>query len=221
MTISTIHITDQSELYRHYQGQTNSQDCYIEIDCKNEVLSASYDAEIGNAVPFSVYHGHDQRIGIPCLLPSVANEFLDKITPIVQRVVDGYHSHWDGNNMVAKFDTDATNALKEIEEMCIDLCDNSDESTTVQEWDAGDYLDGVICYRDSNNQQCQWDDLLRVTWGCDYPDITGKSTDSDLDKIIEEIDTDCKLENVVLYGLEKMIYDLRNQCRENMEYNNQ
>jgi hypothetical protein len=74
----------------------------------------------------SVWHGHEQRFGIPNnLLGHVINEMMDKIAPLAQRVVDGYESDWNGNNMIATFDDDATEALEEIGQIT-ELYDESD-----------------------------------------------------------------------------------------------
>jgi hypothetical protein len=131
--------TSGNELHRHYDRQTNAQGCYIELDCANDTLSASYNAEIGNAIPFSVYHGHDQRFGIPCLTGDAANSLIDDILPLAERVVAGYKSEWDGNNHVASFTDDAQAAIEEIEEKCNAI--DADESNAVVEWDVGDWLD--------------------------------------------------------------------------------
>ena len=137
MSISIKKIAGNS-LHCHYDRQTESQGCYIELDCENEKLSASYNAEIGNAIPFSVYHGLDQRWGIPCLTGDTVNDLLDEIAPLAERVIAGYESDWNGNNHVATFTDDAQAAIDEITEICDAV--EADETNSVQEWDVGDWL---------------------------------------------------------------------------------
>jgi hypothetical protein len=117
MTVS-INLVKGNELHYHYEGQANAQSCYVELDCEQEVLTATYNSEIGNAVPFSFWHGHDQRWCIPCLNAPAANNLLQSIQPIAERVISGYESIWDGNNFIAKFTDDAQAAIEEIGALC-------------------------------------------------------------------------------------------------------
>jgi len=216
MSLTINKISDSKKLYRKYDGQSDSQGIYIELDCKNETLSVSYNAEIGNAVPFSVYHGHEQRWGIPLLTTDAINSLLDEIEPLAERVVAGYESEWDGNNHVAEFDEDAQNALDEIEELCNAAEENADETDTVQEWDIENYLDSVTFYHDSDEKQCKWQSVVTVIVG-DYGTITGKTTDDELSDIKTAIDDDTDGENIVLNGVEKWLTKLRDQCKSNSE----
>jgi len=116
--LEIVPLTEKAELFCHYTRQTVQQPCYVELDCCSGTLTANYNAEIGNGVPFSVYHGHDQRWGIPCLAAEDANALLEGLAPLAQRVLDGYDSGWDGNNIVATFTDDAKAAIDEIEHLC-------------------------------------------------------------------------------------------------------
>ncbi len=220
MAIAIKTISYYKELHCHYDGQTNSQDCYIELDCENETLSASYNGEIGNAIPFSVYHGHNQRFGIPCLLPDAVNGLMKKIKHLADRVVDGYESHWDGNNNVARFDDDAKEAIEEIQQLCDDAENDSDETNTLQEWDAGDWLGGVLKYCSVNGRDNWFPDVEKVVFLCDYPDIDHTTTDDELDDIIEKIEDDAESDNVVLNELRKLLYEARDMCKENFSIYN-
>ena len=216
MSLTINKISNSKKLYRKYDGQSDSQGIYIELDCKNENLSVAYNAEIGNAVPFSVYHGHEQRWGIPLLTTDAINSLLDEIEPAAERVVAGYESEWDGNNHIAEFDEDAQNALDEIEELCNAAGENADETDTIEEWDIGNYLDNVTFYHDSDEKQCKWQSVVTVIVG-DYGTITGKTTDDELSDIKTAIDDDTDGENIVLNGVEKWLTKLRDQCKSNSE----
>lgn len=123
------------QLYAHYQGQTNRQDAYIELDTRTGKMSADYDAEIGNAVPMSVWHGIVLRWTIPPYLASVANEEMERIAPLAQRVLDGASLEWDGNNTVGSYTADANAAVNEIEDLLAERADYNDEMEIC--WEAG------------------------------------------------------------------------------------
>jgi len=140
ITINRPSSTDRSPLYHKYPQQTNPQGAYIEIDCENESVRAYWNGEIGNAIPFSVYHGHDRRYGVPGTLHGMAITRLfedPEFVALCQRIVDGYESHWDGNNHVARLDDDAREAEQELESM---LERYFDEEDNVQVWDVREYL---------------------------------------------------------------------------------
>ena len=185
LTIKKIESID--ELYRHYDRQSSSQGCYVELDCRDEVLTASYNAEIGNAVPSAVWHGHVQRWGIPLLTVDRCNDLLDDIAPLAEQVIDGYESVWDGNNNVARFDDDAREAIDEIDH----LTDESrfrDESELIEEWNVGDWL--------------QY---------CDKP--TADTTDKELAEMVS--DAEPTEENIVIHGdIEEYFNDIRHTARQ-------
>ena len=54
------------ENYRYqYPGQFHHQSAYIELDPVAKTLTCDWNGEIGNAVPFSVYHGRVLRFTFP------------------------------------------------------------------------------------------------------------------------------------------------------------
>lgn len=183
-------LTAWDALHCHYERQTERQGCYIELDCKTGIMAASYNAEIGNAIPFSVYHGHDRRWGIPCLTADAANELMEEIAPLAQRVLDGYESHWDGNNHVAALTDDAQQAETEIEAEIETL--RVDEHNGVSEWDAASWL-------------AEWDRL---------DIITAKTTDEELNAMEEEADGTAEVENIVLLGTGRWLREKRDELRD-------
>ena len=130
------------ELYRRFPQQTKAQRCYVELDARDGgSLSAEYNPEIGNAVPFAVHYGNVLRFSIPALRADAATCLLAEIAPLAERVVAGYSAQvdWNGNPM-GKFDTDAAEAISEIE----DLCDRAGgEGEEIVIWDASCYLGGL------------------------------------------------------------------------------
>lgn len=144
-TIEIVYVESDTDLHCHYSGQTSAQDCYVYLRCDNGTLGATYNAEIGNAVPFAVHHGHTQRWSIPALKAAPANALLDEIAPLAARVVAGYSSTWDGNNAVAEFSADAEAAREAIDALCERAVSDAQhcDGSAVAVWDACDWYSGV------------------------------------------------------------------------------
>jgi hypothetical protein len=136
--ITVIPVEDHTALYHRYPGQTSAQDCHVELDCETRTLSASYDTEIGNALPSAVWHGRVRWYGIPTLRADAADALLDRLAPLAARVCDGYERVWDGSNHVGQLDADAL----EAEEAIVDLCDKARQhGDEIVIWAAADWLD--------------------------------------------------------------------------------
>lgn len=110
-----------------YSQQQQLQDAYIELQESGTVI-ATYNSEIGNAVPMTVLHNRDRRWSInPELTVKQINKLLDEIEPLLERVHSGSDTHWDGSNHVGTLTDDAQAASAEIEKIC--------ESYYPAEWD--------------------------------------------------------------------------------------
>ncbi|MER6109285.1 hypothetical protein [Streptomyces hirsutus] len=174
--LRVIACTSPTELFRHYDGQTEAQDAYIELDLANGTLLADYNGEIGNAVPFTVYHGIDRRYAIPILTGDAANRVMEEIRPLAERILADSEIEWDGNNNVAKLGPDAL-AAEEALEARLGLPTESGG------------------YRNEPNQGFDDSDLVAVwgidgaTNGCEAEEygITRETTDERLDEIEAEI----------------------------------
>lgn len=194
----TITITQVSgtELYNRYPQQTSPQDCYVELDCEAETLSAEANPEIGNAIPFSVYHGRTLRWSIPALRADAANALLAEIAPLAERVCAGYECEWDGNNHVGRLDDDATAAREEIERLC---SQDRDEHETVSVWDAAEWF-GPLGSRSTQ----------AVELG-----ITAATTDDELAEIVRRERDNADGEHVdEIEGLATYLSGLRETARE-------
>jgi hypothetical protein len=211
MDISITEVKNTTDLYCKYSGQTEAQPCYIELDCESKRMIASYNAEIGNAIPFSVFHGHDQRFGIPCLTAKAANEIMEHIAPLANRIIEGYSSEWDGNNNVAVFTDDAKEAIEEIENICNDLEPESED--LVQAIDASDWMQYDITRKDADGKPCHYDDAITVIID-DETTITANTTDDELINIENRIVgfTDS---NVIIDDLDSWLSDERDNCINN------
>lgn len=187
MTIEIIKLTDWDELHCWYHGQTSPQGCYIELDCRNNSLAACYNHEIGNAIPFSLYHGHDRRYGIPCITADAANDLMEELLPLAERVVAGYRSEWDGHNHVARLDADAIAAEEEIERM---IAERDFENDGVSTWDASEWLDGS-----------------------DLP-ITAATTDEEIAAMAYDIEEEASCERIILIATVKYLERRREDLAE-------
>jgi len=172
-------LTEGNELFCHYRNQTSPQPCYIELDCEGETLTADYNGEIGNAVPFAVWHRRTLRFDIPILTADAANRLLDEIAPLAQRVIGGYESVWDGSNHVGTYTDDAQRAIEEIENLCDDL-DFDSENDTIQYWDVADWLNDPDWIKEFG--------------------LTAETGNARVHEIAEQIISDAKSEGVLLDG---------------------
>jgi hypothetical protein len=197
MTIEIIRVESEYSLYCHYYCQTQRQECHIELDCANGILSAGYNSEIGTAIPNSVYHGHDQRFGIDLVRGSTVNRLMEKIVPLAERVVAGYESRWDGNNYVARFTDDAQEAIDAISERCME------EEGDIEVWDAWEWLDEVTSWDGTSSVEIE-----------DVGKVTATTTDDELSEMEAKIDAMAEKEGVFLNDVDRMLEDLRAECEE-------
>lgn len=142
-TITVVPVVGRTALHCTYPRQSQPQDVYVTLDCRNGKLTAAYNAEIGNAVSEATWHGHVLRWRIAPLRDVAANALLAAIAHLATKVVEGYESEWSvmrGAN-VARY-TEAANAACDT---IGDMCDRaaSDESSLVVAWAASDYFEAI------------------------------------------------------------------------------
>ncbi|MEU0937550.1 hypothetical protein [Embleya sp. NPDC005971] len=200
-TVRVVELTEPAELYRRYDGEITAQPAYIELDLRNGTLLASYNAEIGNAVPFSVHHGFErrwdvsQREHLTLSVPTAdaANAFMKRIAPLADRILADWEEYWDGNNHVARLGEDALAAEEAIEAL-VDV--PWDEADLVAVWD----VDGA-----TNGDEV-------TEYG-----ITADTTDERLDEIEEEIRVSMagagEGDVVVLDGVDTYLGGLRDELK--------
>ncbi|WP_331718698.1 helix-turn-helix domain-containing protein [Streptomyces sp. NBC_00212] len=207
-TVRIIECTAPDELYRRYDQESKAQAAYIELDLREGTLLADYNAEVGNATPFSVYYGFERRYSIPALTAEAANRVMREIAPFADRILADWEQDLDrnGNNVVARLGEDAEAAEEEIikhlgEDDGYDTFGLStqgfDPSDLVTEWD----VDGA-----TNGSEAE-----------DY-DITADTTDARLDEIEQEILSDlagCGEGSVIVCpGLDDYLRSLRDELAE-------
>lgn len=108
--------TNPTELYRHYQGQSEPQSAYIALDLETGAMWASYDAIVGSGTPEEVYNGRERWYGIPVLTADAANALMAELLPLAARVVAGSEIEFNDNgNRVGVLNDDAQAAEEAIE----------------------------------------------------------------------------------------------------------
>lgn len=203
--VQIIDCTDPTELYCRYDGQSEAQDVYIELDLHEGKLFADYTAQIGSGIPGSVYHGFDRRYSIPVLTAAAANRVMREIAPLANRILADWEEVWDGHNMVAELGEDAQAAEAEIEEHLGRSLGYSDHGYKNQGF-SGDVV-------------AEWD-IDGATNGNEVEEygITAETTDKRLDEIEAEITRDLagvsESKVAVVHGLDKHLRDLRHELAE-------
>ena len=184
-------------LHCQYEGQTQLQDSYLELDVISGKLSASYSGEIGGGVPEQVWHGLRRRDPISAQLTTdEINSLLDHITPIAQQIINGAKIEYDSQmNHIADLNDSAEKAEEEMEKECAD---------------ALEYSDAV------QNQGGVWSAEVYYS-GADLGDLglTPGTTDEQLKQIIEDEQHVARSDGRTVNGLEDYLENELKTLREN------
>lgn len=80
---------DTTSLYHWYQGQSNPQPVYVELDLRDGELMVDYDGTVGPGTPIRVQKGLVLQFPLPAI-PTTdgANALLHRIAPLAQAVLD-------------------------------------------------------------------------------------------------------------------------------------
>lgn len=114
-TASYIPVRRISDYRYTFPGQYREQNAFFELDTQTGKVNAMHNPEIGNAIPFSVYHGIDRRYSFnPYIKMRTVNDLGKKLIPLFQRVINGTSIEWDGSNNIAILSEDAHAAEMEI-----------------------------------------------------------------------------------------------------------
>ncbi len=171
--------TKLAPVYCRFDGQTQPQPAYLELDPQKRTLTADYSGEIGNAVPMTVWHGHQYRLSItPYLTGAALADLLEDedVLTLVAEVIDGHSIEWDGSNHVGRLTEDAADALEGLQE-------SLDRNAAV------DTAPCVSVYTPE-----EWvEDTTQV-------DIAAETTDARLAEIAAECIADAELEHVLIEG---------------------
>ena len=188
-----MEIKKTQSLYHRYPGQCCSQPTYIELRLTDDepVLRAGWCGEIGPTVPWYMYHALAVRWCISALRTDAADDLLAEIAPLCEQIASGYTSEWDGSNYRGTYTGVAQEAIVAVDAM-IESFYSDDNCLNIME--CAEYM--TPC--GSLAQQA-------AELG-----ITAKTTDNQLCKIIEDLETDAANNGVdVLEGAHQYARDLR------------
>lgn len=198
-SITIDRVESHEGLYRHYKGQSSPQRCYLELDCRRRTLSASYDPEIGNAVPVRVWNRLAVRFGIPCLTADAANTLMDEIAADCAEICDGFERVWDGHNHVGQFTPRASELLEALHYLQVSR--SWDEDECVQRWQADDWFGGLGGWRSQ-----------ATSLG-----ITAATTDAELDALAASEEREAGVSNVTVEGVRDHLSWVREKALDEAE----
>jgi hypothetical protein len=185
--IEVVPVAEERALFRHYAGQHQPQPAYVQLDCETGKLTADYNGEIGNAVPFAVWHGLRLRWAIPPLKAGAANRLLEALVPIAEKIVAGFSREWDGSNHVGRYTEAADEAIEDAREVCRDFGGDDD---AIQSWDAADWL-------------------LDTPKG-----LTAETTDEELAALAESLEAEADASGRFVLGLARHLERLRDEMAD-------
>lgn len=97
----------RKDYFCQYPGREYPQGAYLQLRLSAEPphLCATFNGEVGTAVPEDVYHGHTLRFDFPCnaLLKDV-REAMRHVAPLCAQLAKGYDTRFDGQSMVGVYD---------------------------------------------------------------------------------------------------------------------
>lgn len=117
MTLKIRLISNDRDLYCLPSGQTDPRPVYLWLDCPGGEAGMEYNRAPGNAMPMNVWHHLALRWKLMGTTPTAkgANELLERLRPLLERVAAGHTVMRDGPDDVGRLDADATRASDEIE----------------------------------------------------------------------------------------------------------
>lgn len=160
MEITKLDESTTRALYQRYQGQTRPQDVYVQIDWEEKKISTDWNGEIGNSVPFSVWHGRVDQFSLPAgILPTEANQIMEEIEPIAEKLSALFTCEWDGSNHVGRWTSEGKDKLQDLADKIEVL---GHDARCVQVWDAGEYFQSDNTATDFA-QTLDWSDNAKAT----------------------------------------------------------
>lgn len=213
MSVRIIECTSPTELYRHYDGETDAQGAYIELDLREGTLLADYNGQVGNAVPEAVFHGLERRYNIPTLTGEAANRVLRELAPLADRILADWDSEWNGQSTIAVLGDDALAAEEEIEKLLgLNLAPHEIGSEgqgfadvdIVAEWD----VDGA-----TNGLEAEEYDITGNTTDARLAEIAGQIT-SDMAECASASEDDERTPVAVVHGLDEYLTRLRDDLAD-------
>jgi len=190
-TITIRKVEGLTDLYCKYPQQSNPQDCFLEIDPDQAQLRCDYNSEIGSAMPMHVWNNLIRRYTIPCLRAKSANELMETVAPLAEKLIASYECVWDGSNNVGRWDRELS---EQFEELIRHECEDRDVYDTVLAWEAG-------AWYESNS-----DEILG---------LRADMTDAEITELADKLDADSvsQAEADLIEGTHEELIDRRDRMQ--------
>lgn len=191
MNVNIVPVENEFGLFCQYPGQTEPQECYVEIDLRTGEVHAEVNAW-ASGVPLDVHNGLVRRFILPYpIRGSAANRLMNELVPLFKKLVNCFTERLnDRNNWVGILTPKGEEIADEIESF---IGVNITEADQIVGWDACDWFNSV---------------------GIDELGINADTSDNELDEIIDrEIET-AEASGVVIVGIDAYLYDLRDELIE-------
>lgn len=162
-----------------------------------------------NSTPIEVYHGHELRFEVVGDVD--ATEFVDWLETkrdLLDRIVGGYSSYWDGSNNVARYTEDSLKAQNKLQALLYPYNDwhnpaNIDSDLPTHDlvlWEAEEWL------------------YMTKTDIIDNYAITPYISYDELEKIANELNDEAKGDDVKLYNTLETLEKWREELKEELQY---
>lgn len=143
-----------AELHLRHHGQLEVQRCVVSLNTQTGTLTAA--ARHDDSHSREEHGGLVVLSSIPPLRGDVANQLLEKIKPLCQRIVNGTERVWDRRKIAAKYSKDAEEALEELHS----ICDTVDKEGALKVWTASNWYGPI---GDGDAQRAQLDITRKTT----------------------------------------------------------
>ncbi|MFO7253794.1 MAG: hypothetical protein DIU60_023890 [Actinomycetes bacterium] len=171
-TVKIRPVVEPTALYCRYEGNYEPQPVYVALDLADGALYADYQA---GGTPMRVWLGQVRTWSIPPLVADAANELLQDIAPLAQRILDGAAIETDPRtgNRVGVLNDDAAAAEREIYEI-IENWREDPAIATVEEIKAAEWYSA-----------CDTDPCAEIG-------LTAETTDDELAQVAARIEQDIR-----------------------------
>lgn len=192
-TIKLISTENDSDLYYRYNTQTKRQNASLVLDLEERTLKAEVDYNIGNSISGRAYHGIDLEWTIPALKVNSLKELMEEVKDLCIQILNDSKVEHDGSNWRGYLGVDAEQARDQVEFIIEDY-----QGEEYQVWDAADWL-------------CE-DNTFVERIG-----LTAKTTDEEIEKLVERVEEEAKEEGVAVEDVESYLVTLRDNLRDDEE----
>lgn len=195
--VEIYEVTEPAELFHQPELDQSPFPVCIELDLRDNSLSATVTEPTGHAMPGDVWFGYRRRYEIPLLTADAANRIMKEIAPIADRIVTDWteEPRRHGTDSQVVLGDDAAAAEDELMEYLHQLGEFPDPADLIEVYNVNASVNG--------------DEVAEYG-------ITQDTTDERIreiaDEITQELAANCTASGVaVTPGLEEYLADLRDE----------